>query len=240
LKQHLYLVLIVFIVFLAGCVAPGKIYHLTPTEKYKISWFSGLEVVKQQENDLILSIAFVENLPDMVIFSADITNRSERSIIVDPVDFYIEYDQCLLDSQFVAKAIDPEKMILAIDKNIAWKETRLKSQKRTNLIFEKSDLVRDISADRKEQDELRDKELDQLRRQGKSVNELSRENEIVSLYEKKQTWINQSLRKTVLNPDNSITGKIYFPLNKSAQKIVLKIPLDDILFSIDYYQSEIK
>lgn len=251
--------ILIILPILFGCISmPNPVYKLKATSIDKDGfWVNGREYHNLRNENIEMDISFDEVKRDLLSFDVIITNIRDENITIDQdiikaafdireaiyEEKYNGYTQKKVKVEtgefkeyvFIDEAIDPETVILDLEKEIKQTESLYESIKSSNSAANLLDAIVDIAtigsktSEELEEDRLKDKR----RRENNMRTEQKYEKEIINLRNDKELWENQSIRKNTLKPEDSIRGKIYFEIPENINKFIT-INLSDNSDSIDY------
>lgn len=233
-------VLLAAALFLSGCyVAPKPVYRLTPLDS-SAEWHLGRQIVRAGTDSVAIAVTFRRHTR-WFEFDVDITNRGSGPVLVAPERFHY----IVLDAPEAAvtadagrfHAVDPESMLVALDKEASREEARYASAVLTDATFAVVELADDIAsageertpqeAAAEEADDIED-DVHRIRRDG------SHESRMSHLENARYEWSETTLRKTTLHPARYIDGRVFFPVRNGSGILRLVFPIGDAELSVDY------
>ncbi|WP_159520529.1 hypothetical protein [Sunxiuqinia indica] len=221
-----YSILWLMVLIMSSCSAPKNIIKLEPQHE-DIKWLFGQSFAVDSLYGIIYEVGFDRTVNDEYWFDFHVINRSNMPILIDPVDFsYMAYDT-LMNKQLVEpmRAIDPEEEIMGIDKSLSVNEARSKNQLGLSLIAAGIDIATEIaviSDDNPRNDHWRTHLFETTQIEG-----VENEIETQNLNMLREDWASSTVRKTTLESNYSMQGKVFFKSVPSAQFIKLILPVDD-------------
>ncbi len=242
------LLFFVIVISIIRCsVSPQLIYRLQP-ESDSTVWLWGKQYQQTTKSNFEIFIAFSEQYENYLVFDFSIANSSDIPVLIKPEDFYYipkTYNEkieniMVLDTTW---AVDPEKKLLKIDKDKSIEDADFAEANATDLLGSVLKMSYDIATIGKEKtnEEIEKKALEDQRDELNSLNqEITHNNSIKNLNNKRNLWSNKAIRKTTLFPKYSIHGYIFFPANKRANGLSIEIPVENIIFTADFNQEKHK
>ena len=235
MKQLSFLIGGLSILLLVSCSAPRSIIKLKPQSK-QTSWFYGQEFTGDSIYGIIAKVAFDEVNNPWYLFDVEITNRSNRSLLVDPAQIFcvpLNAKQEPLNGDTIY-AIDPESKLLEIDKSLSINAANQKNQLGLCLLAAGIDIATGIAVqtDNNPQNDNFRTDLFPAILAGGENNRF----EAIDLNELRNTWKSTTLRKTTLEQGFAIHGKVLVPIVPKASYIQLNIPVDNGLIRINFMQ----
>lgn len=227
--------------FLTNCyVSPAPIMQLTP-EHINLEWFKGKQISTLTNGHVSILLSFDRTENNNYLFDVEIFNNSENIILVNPELFYfttLESTNKKRDSLLITNAFDPEKAILDIQKANSLHQSNVETQNMFNVfgnfLLLASQTKAIITNDTYLTEEV-NKRAQEMKEE-RLLDDVRNERIERSLSSSKYLWETLALRKTTLKKDQSIKGKVFFPLDKYAQKIKLFFPIGNYKLNIIFVQ----
>lgn len=236
MRVKIFFVALLVLILLSGCMITPKFFTLNPQEDYSSYWLNGKKYIGTEQENIKIVVAFDRVEHWKAIFYMQVLNQGTQTFDLIPENFTTISDVEFGDNGYEVSAINPEKMIMKLEKDIAVKETRLSNRKQVDIFFELCDLTGDLLQDRNERDQELDRIEDETRHVSNEISYISAEDDIRNLNEVKAIWDNKVLRRTTLRPGDVISGLVYFPLNEFAKSMQLNIPIGNTVFELQYSQ----
>jgi hypothetical protein len=234
-KLSFTLAFFVAIVLIQSCSAPKNIIKLEPqTENTK--WLFGQPFAIDSLYGIVYEVGFDRLQDNEYWFDFHITNRSNLPILIDPLHFSYEAYDSLLNVQTMepVTAINPEDELIEIDKGLARTDARAKNHVGISLIAAGVDIatgIATLSDDNPRNDHFRT-HLFEDAQVGRMENQFEAEN----LNQLRDAWANTTIRKTTLDSNHAMYGKVFFKAIPGAAFIRLLLPVDDDLIEMDFKQ----
>lgn len=234
-------VLILSFLFLVSCVAPRPVSRLTPhADKghYKL----GREYITLHNDNIYVIAAFDENREEDLVFDVIIMNRSDRTLEVDPANFYalvLENPSADSSVQPPLQAGDPEKVIMSIDRARAVEYAEKKTNAIWGVLEATAGVVSTAAAvtSGAEAGDVAREAFSTMESVGYHVLvEEEIEDRIHLINDDKLYWKNDVLRKNTLKPGTAVEGFVYFPRSVDAEYFMMCYPVGDQLFQFVYRQ----
>ena len=220
-----------------------------PIYRYKVSsleetkwYYRGREIISTDIDKISVIISFEDQVGNDLIFNLSILNQSSKIVDIDPSKIFLKVKKTFPadyygDDKVVYNSIDPEQKLNLLNKQLR----NLNSQKQTtdmiNTFVCLADLVKDISELNKEKspDELYAENIeDQKRSQMIASQEIYYQANSNYLTDSKFYWENMVLCRTILYPEDEISGYIHIPLDERAREISICVLIDGNEFSFKY------
>ena len=240
---------IIFLIF--SSIIPLLLTNCSPSQNTILSlkpqtenneWYKGKEIATLDNDSVVIRISFDKSFNNDYMFDVDIINYSEKRMLVEPERFsYKMTSGSIKKGETVAEvtAKDPEKIILGLQKIQAIHQNNMETQamvyslgyflqfagQTKALVTGDVELSQEIDhqAQRMKEDEL--------------IDDIQNNNISNSLDNTSYIWEMLALRKTTLYPNESISGKVFFPVNELAKTLEFTFPIDEqslkILFNQD-------
>ncbi|PTN06766.1 hypothetical protein [Mangrovibacterium marinum] len=224
---------------LQSCAGPRSITKLLP-EQEADKWLYGQALLTDSIYGISYELGFDRLQDDCYLFDFHITNRSNMPLLVDPETFKSQAFDALMNplTTEAVPAIDPEKMILQYEMDIAHDEAVAKNHLGNVLIGVGAAVAANsiIGTDYKPNKEgLRYAVTEGIMATAVTASDRARF-EAQDLNELKQAWENNTIRKTSLETGYAMHGKVFFPATPKAAHIKLFIPVDEQTLEFDFKQ----
>lgn len=204
-------------------------------------WDQGRQYTWRTDDNLEIVICHEATMGTELSFYAEITNKGAGPILVDPKDFYYlaSLDTVMNASPITVAAKNPEAEIAQVEKQIdqAQEDHAVSTLANTacllgGCLLGIASLVSNDSEGTVESTETVDETLERMENES-----IEHENKMNELAGERAYWINETLRKTTVMPEQKIGGLIVFPVTREAKKLALFFPLGDSKPSIEFKQS---
>ena len=226
------IIIISLVSFLIVSCSPAPVFRLAPDENNS-TFYYGAEYVQSEVDDILVSLAYYRHAGNMISSDVEIVNYSEEPVRVSPENFYItafngspSHPDAIALKQ--VNAIDPEKMLIEIDK----KRSRERASEQTNLVLHATGEVLSLAGElasvgsNRSSEEREEARRDRIERRAIRADQRYRHaSEMHSLAVRRDSWEYDTLRKTDLLPDYHIRGLVYVPGNPDARYFELVIPV---------------
>ncbi len=219
--QKLFLTVISAILIQAG-VSPHPILRLKPASD-NTTWLFGKEYSSIAVENIKVAIAFDRAYRDYIVFDVEISNLSDELFLVSPEKFLCTPLISLTDSLDEQKlyAVDPETKLLEIDKGLSKENADYASEVIVDATVSILALFADIASDDEDgtDDYYAEAQLGRLERNA------NHSRQVTNLNILRDKWEFNTLRKTHLQPEYEIQGKIYFPVITDARFLKINLPI---------------
>ncbi len=226
---------------LTNCfVPPASIFKLKP-QTNNLEWHKGKEIATLTNDSVSIIISFDRSLNDDYLFDLDIINYLEKTLLVEPQKFsYKMISGTIKQNEILTttSARDPEKVILDLQKAYAIHQ----SQVQTQTMFYSLGYFLQFAAQTKAlvtNDVELSNRIDQQSQRTKE-NELidAVKNQMIGefLANSYYIWEILALRKTTLRKNESISGKVFFPVKEKAKKLEFTFPIGENELKIFFNQ----
>ena len=224
-------------------VPPESIIKLKP-EIDQSDWYKGKEITTLDSDSVSIRISFDRSQKKDYLFDMIIENNSEQTILIEPEKFSYKTKSDKIKYGDTIKSVyakDPEKVILELQKASSNHQSNIETQAMIYSFGYFLQFAGQTAALVTGDAEISERTDDQTRR--------LRENELIddiinnriseSLDNSSYLWEILALRKTTLYPNESISGKVFFPVNEFAKAIEITFPIDKCDLKIIYNQTSI-
>lgn len=231
-----------------ACVSPQPVYRLSSIEDNPL-WLRGKEYIVKKTKDYVVGLRFSHMWRGLLVFDADVTNLSDRDLLIDPATFYslprrdtgrVVSESNLRDAVF---AVNPERMIEQLDRQISVESAAATNAAITDLAVETADLALEAATIGTHQSEAEAEHKTRSRRERESTRlsqEIRYNTTMHRFLDERAEWETYSLRKHTLSPQQSIQGSVYFPVQRKAKFLTIIIPIAGTESAFDYRQEEVK
>ena len=103
------------VILLASCASPRAVIRMNPVSE-NVRWNYGQAFAADTVTGIVVEAAYDRSTLEYNIFDVSVINGSNMNYLVDPVNFCFHEKQYNNSPANVYKAIDPETMLLTIDK----------------------------------------------------------------------------------------------------------------------------
>lgn len=235
-----------FICFLfASCATPRTIVRMSPVSE-QVKWNFGQAYASDTVAGVYVEAAFDKATKEYAIFDITILNGSNMSYLVEPESFVLDaiVHDSILESH--TNAVDPEIMLLSIDKKISQNEADAKNAKVGAAIATGALVATAVVVSVAAGSDIEPRYHHHYRSVDPDLflapiilNAAT--NDIPADYlssddQYRDVWANITIRKTTLEPGYQMQGKVFFPRNENPGTYVLKLPVDDGAISIPFKQ----
>lgn len=234
------LLLPLYVIFASGC-ASMQIYRVIPEERTEL--INGREISEKEDSTAYVSFEFDGQSEDNFVFYVHVANNSGGNLYVSPVDISAEmlrHDMSPVRSGegSVVFALDPERQIEAIEKEMSEAESWHNVSTGFNIFAAVVDVVSTLSGDHKHKALEAGAEVAYWGTKQAVETEIHKDN-MRSMDSDREFWKNEVLRDTELYPDEQIGGLVFIPKNNRAKFIKLNFRIGDSDYSFLFKQVEI-
>jgi hypothetical protein len=223
---------------LQSCFSPKNIIRLQP-EKDDVKWRYGQQFVSDSLYGVIYEVGFEQLKDNKYWFDFNITNYSNLPVLIDPAGFYIQAFKSNEEplTEYKVKAIDPETEILEFEKELSKNEARELNQIGFTVLAATADIATGIAVaidDNPHNNHLRTHLFHHALAADAHLSFQSQ-----NLSEVMDSWKSSTIRKTTLESNYSMQGKVFFPAFREAAYVTLFLPVDSLFLELDYKQIQI-
>jgi len=202
-------------VLAAGC-APEPVFHLTARDS-DARWRQGRQWVRHESGGVSLVASFDRTLGGCLVFDVLVVNRSDSPILIEPEAFNFTLASSGRELRAALRhpypAVDPEAQLARIDKYLSAIEAGHATGRVLDAIGGLGNAVLEVAeaGTRTEADQERDAQLDLERACERHEADEAHESAIATLSQARDYWASRALRRTQLDPRQSVRGKIALP-----------------------------
>ncbi len=218
------------LVFLSSCFSPSPILRLNPLEE-DTKWNYGREVVHQSKGDFEISIAYEGFDKENIIFDVAIANYSEEEVLISPNQIFMTDN----NDEWLGNAINPEQAIFELDTKISRNEANAKNAGVAAGVLLVGLVVADAiieSNDDNDDSDWCDDDGDFyfFSGGGNSAPPLP------PIIEQRSFLTDYTLRKTHVESNRVVSGKVLFPRQDDQIFLNINIPIRKTNFSAKFRQ----
>lgn len=239
MKKIKFIYLAVCFLVLFGCFSSPKFYKITSQKEYDSHWLQGKEYVEIKQDSLEIVSVFQEVDEGKLVFSFKITNLKQPTFDVKPETFYCTFDVPIQDTTRTVTSLDPEIVIRRLETNIKHRKSKLERQQDIDAFTNLLDTALDANSKETAKQKTVDEVSDNTREIEQKLNYTEAERKIQNLNKIHNSWATDTLRRTTLSQNSSISGLVYFPFNTKAKNFTLYLPLGTNVIDIVYRQKMI-
>lgn len=240
-KFHLFLCFSA-VLLLVSCASPNAIVRMNPVSS-NVRWNYGQAFAADTVMGIMVETAFDKSTQEYNIFDVKIVNGSNLNYLVDPLNFTIEERTDNPSYAHVYRAIDPETMILSIDKKMS---QAVADDKNANVaagvalgVLAVATVALAVADDSHDYNNHRVYEPN-LYLAAPLVLEAASNNVpydyVSTADQQRDMWVTSTLRKTTLSPGYRIDGKVFFPRFENPGVYLLKLKVDEEYIEIPFTQ----
>jgi hypothetical protein len=213
---------------------------LTP-EHINLEWFKGKQISTITNDSVSILISFDRTLNNYYLFDVEIFNNSGNSVIVSPEYFYfktLESTKKNKNLESITNAQDPEKIILELQKTYSLHQSNVETQ---NMFYTFGYFLQFANQTKAvlTNDEPLSEEVDertQRMKEDELLDDVRNQRIEQSLSSSTYLWEILALRKTTLRKNQSISGKVFFPVDTATKRLEFFFPIEEYELKISFDQ----
>ena len=239
--KKILLPILVCLFFFSSCNTSQSLTKLQPKDS-AVRWENGYAYISDSIYGVSYQIAFTGITDSQYVFDFHVINQSNMTYVVDPASFY--YRPCNESMQDIGyskvPAIDPGKEMSRINKGLAKTETRRKNQFGIALLAIGADIFSSIvmSNNYNPHDNFVRDAVSGGVQTAIIASAIANDAEADNLTYEKQKYSNAVIRKTTLNSNYSVSGKVFFPVTTNSSYIRIYVPVDNNLIMFTFKQTQ--
>lgn len=230
-------ILIAMFPLLTGCFSAHPVAKMEPANS-DFKWSHGQKLLEESSEGFTVSLAYNRSTSKYLIFDVEISNHSNRNVLVAPETFYYschnQYGTALGQKYY---ALNPEEQLLRIDQMLSKNEAGQTSPAGFSMLSASTEALALIAstgnAPMAQSGIASENVLNRYHRN--DTEERSTESH-ETLRQQRNYWARMTLRKTSLKPGFYIGGKVYFPKNNAAARCYFTFPLSNTQVVFEYQQ----
>jgi len=224
---------IIFCVFtLSSCYTTKPVVKLQPDDS-EVRWENGNAYIADSIYGVKYEISFIGIQDSQYVFDFHVINHSNKEYVVDPSSFYYRpCDESVQEKGLIkVPALDPEKELSRINKGLSQTQIRRKNNFGVALFAIGADILSSIvmSNDYNPHDHFVRDALSSGVQTAIYVSSIANEENADNLNYEKQKYSNSVIRKTTLDCNYAVYGKVFFPVTANSEYIRLYVPVDNDL-----------
>lgn len=236
-KSTLIVFTILSIFLIHSCNTPKNLLKLQPETKNNSKWLYGKEFITDSINGIIFEAGFERCQNEQYCFNIKVINKSNLPVLIDPSDISLLALNAYHDSITKIAAINPENEILKLEKSLAKTEIREENHVGLSLLAAGIDIATGVATatDDNPDNDFLGTNLFETIQVNREINAFYAQD----LKIQKDSWENLTLRKTTLDPNYNMEGKVFFPANRDAIYFKLLLPVDFEYIELNFEQLQI-
>lgn len=241
-RVPVFIIAILTAFMIQSCHTPASLVKLKP-DKEPDKWFYGQALLHDSVYGVDYEVGFDKFNNNQYFFDFHIENHSNMPILIDPVQFcYVPYNsqmKPMIPEKVTAK--DPEEEIFEIEKHLSRNEARRRNQLGISLVAIGADIATGImvASDDNENNDLIHRVVADGVHLGIAASGAANENETIDLNELRKSWESSAIRKTTLDCNYYMHGKVVFPATPDASLICIHVPVDDQWLEFNFIQTKL-
>lgn len=247
---------IVLAVSLSSCAVPQAVVRVEPTVDQKVRWDYGQAIVEKSVDSLFGRAAFDHAEKEFLVFNVDVTNLSQRDMLVAPELFYITTST---GTRYFA--LDPEKQLFSMEVQENVREANTKNAAVLAGVVAAAAVTAVVVSEIKDAKEIRNNNSNSNNENRNNnrdntnfllsvplvINSSSADRSIAQsnidnfepnrpTIRDRDFWMDYTLRKTTLAPGEKARGKVLFSRQDALKDFLLMLPVEQSVFSFGFKQ----
>jgi len=227
---------------LAGCVTPAPLVRLYPRAP-DIVWVSGRASVTREQGGLRVAVAFDHQDGGALGLHVEVQNGTAGTLNVDPHDFTfttctgLGVDSCGLTQ----RVIDPEQILASLDARQSRERADAANSQALMGTLVVLSAVSDVASIASGHADANTGNATLTAATMASADAAARDSSLASISVQQAIWSNQALRRNTLFPAKGVAGRVYIPIDLTAQIVWLHIRVagHDLSFPFQQVVTEI-
>lgn len=247
----------VIAISLSSCAVPQAVVRVEPTADQKVRWDYGQAIVEKSVDSLFGRAAFDHAEKEFLVFNVDVTNLSQRDMLVAPELFYITTST---GTRYLA--LDPEKQLFSMEAQENVREANAKNAAVLAGVVAVAAVTAVVASEIKDAKENRNNNNSNSNNENRNNNQ-SNTNFLLSVplvlnsssadqsivqsnidnfepnrptTRDRDFWMDYTLRKTTLAPGEKVRGKVLFSRQDALKDFLLMLPVEQSVFSFGFKQ----
>jgi hypothetical protein len=221
-------------------VPPASILKLKPQTE-NLEWYKGKEIATLTNDSISIIISFDRSLNNDYLFDVDVINYSEKSLLVEPEKFsykMISGTKKQNELLTATTAKDPEKVILDLQKAYSLHQSQVQTQTMVyslGYFLQFASQTKALVTNDVELSNRVDRQGHRLK-ENELIDDIQNQRVSESLENSTYIWEILALRKTTLKKNESISGKVFFPVRETAKKLEFTFPIGENELKMSFNQ----
>jgi len=242
---------------LSSCAVPQAVVRVEPTVDQKVRWDYGQAIVEKSVDSLFGRAAFDHAEKEFLVFNVDVTNLSQRDLLVAPELFYITTST---GTRYLA--LDPEKQLFSMEAQENVREANAKNAAVLAGVVAAAAVTAVVVSEIKDAKEIRNNNNSNSNNENRNNNQSNTnfllsvplvlnsssadqsiaQSNIDNIEPNRPTtrdrgfWMDYTLRKTTLAPGEKARGKVLFSRQDALKDFLLMLPVEQSVFSFGFKQ----
>ncbi len=242
MKKLFLIIAITLLGLLLGACSSATYFGVKSVDN-EVSSYKGKEVVTKEDSSLTVSLEFDGQSEGSLMFYVYVKNNSNSSVRIDPKEIFFE----VTDKEFYpldikpSYAIDPEREISHINKEMKSRESWHNVAQGLNVVFGLASIISDASSNHRNRNKGHEIAKDIAVTVSNAVGEkINYDMDINEMEKRKEFWKNEVLRITDLYHGESIGGLVFLPINPKAKYLRVIFPIENKDYEFLYKQYKLK
>lgn len=234
--------LFLFSMLITQCHVPPQAVMKLKSDSPNAEWYKGKEIITIENVTASIQLSFDRTSSGNYLFDVDVLNISDTSLLVDPQNFYY----CVIEpgsnkNMRIFNAQNPESIIADLQKKYSLNQSRVESEKMSyafgyflTAIGQTAAIIQgnEAASEQFEQNHI-ELQKDEL------IDDVHNQKVTESLESSSYLWEILALRKTTLKKNESMSGIVFFPVNKDAKTLEFFFPVGKNSLKIIFTQERI-
>lgn len=204
-------------------------------------WFFGQQIIRIEEEDIDLSVAYERESPFEITMNMRIINNTDDDVLVDPKAFYYNWYRNEMDSLPAGRvyAENPELRLVQIDYDISANRAAQGNRAIFDLVATTAEITADVVSVANDWEEEKKEKLQVIKESRRGLSHVvaaSQSLKSMSLNDQRKVWSRDVLRKTTLSPGQSLDGKVIFKPSVRSKRCRFIFPVGHANIMIDFKQ----
>ena len=235
MKTKVILSLLLLVLF-ASCSTPKSIYRMVPNKKQESYWIQGQEFLVNKKNGVEVALAFNSFVENEIVFELKVTNNSGEPVIADPQKAFLTYND---NSRNMYSAVDPERRIIKLQKNINESEAAIDNTETMSIIGTLIYGAAAVASAANDEDEYDRHETGELIYEGlrfrdeMEYEKYKEQRKISYMNDRTKYWKEYAFRKTTIQDGYYHNGTLHF-ISGYSSNMIITIPVEGMKFNFYY------
>jgi hypothetical protein len=222
----------------AGCATPAPLVRLYPRAP-DVVWVSGRASVTREAGGVRVAVAFDHQDGGTLGMHVEVQNGTAGKLDVDPHDFTFTtctgtgVDSCRLTQ----RVIDPEQMLASLDARQSREHADAANSQALMGTLVVLSAVSDVASIASGHADANTGNATLAAATMASADAAARDSSLASISVQQAIWSNQAFRRNTLFPERGAAGRVYIPIDLTAQVVWLHIRIGGRELSFPFQQA---
>jgi hypothetical protein len=222
----------------ASCATPSPLVRLYPSSE-DVIWVAGRAALVDEEDGVQVAVSFDHQYGHKLGLRVEVENRTNERIDVDPSTFkFTDCPSMAIEScKHARRVIDPERVLVELDAQESREQAdAVNSQAFLGTVVILS-AVGDVASAASSHGHRSTGSNTANAIDVMESDAAAHDSELASVGAQQQIWSNEALRRNTLFPGQGTAGRVYIPIDRSAELVYLYVKAGGHTFPFAFQQT---